>query len=198
MRRMQVPHAVRIRLKRLAQGGVGGGRDGERVVAWLGVTGGMRIADIGSGFGDFAVRFAEAVGPTGVVYAVDTDADLRDEVARSAERRGLKHLKTIAASDDDPRLPEPVDLAFLSSSFHHLDAPVPYFERVRGLLRPGGRVAILEGRPSLLSGWFGHATEPVDVVAALAAAGFRRRDGADIVRFSSLQTFVPARGEDEP
>lgn len=188
---MQAPRALRIRLKRLAYGGIGGGRDGERVVAWLGVAPGMRVADIGSGFGDFAVRFAEAVGPTGVVYAVDTDADLREEVARSAARRGLGQLKPIPATEDDPKVPEPIDLVFLSSSFHHLHDPVPYFGRVRSLLRPGGRVAILEGRPSLLTGWFGHATEPAEIVSTLAAAGFRRLEGADIVRSSSLQTFAP-------
>lgn len=194
---MDIARSVRVRLKRLAYGGVGGGRDGELVVAWLGVTEGMRVADIGSGFGDFSVRFSEAVGPTGVVYAVDTDGDLREEVARSAARHGSGQLRPVAATDDDPSVPEPVDLVFLSSTFHHLHEQVRYFERVRELLRPGGRVAILEGRPTLVSGWFGHATEPAAVVSTLAAAGFRRLDGADIVRFSSLQTFVPVQAGSE-
>jgi ubiquinone/menaquinone biosynthesis C-methylase UbiE len=189
---MDVARSLRIRLKRLAYGGVGGGRDGERVVAWLGVGTGMRVADIGSGFGDFAVRFAAAVGPGGTVYAVDTDADLREEVARTAHRLGLAQLRTVAANDDDPGIPGPVDLVFLSSSFHHLPDRVRYFERIREDLRSGGRVAILEGRPSLFTGWFGHATAPDEVVATLTAAGFRRLGGADIVRFASLQTFVAA------
>jgi SAM-dependent methyltransferase len=188
---MRLPRLLRVRLKRLAYGGVGGGHDGERVVAWLGVEPGMRVADIGSGFGDFAARFAAAVGPSGAVYAVDTDPDLRQEVARLAERRGLPQLRTIAARDDDPGIDTPVDLVFLASSFHHLPDRVRYFGQVRLRLRPGGRVAILEGRPARLSGWFGHSTPPAEVVATLEKAGFHRLDGADLVRWASLQTFVP-------
>jgi SAM-dependent methyltransferase len=190
---MRLPRTIRVRLKRLAYGGVGGGREGERVVAWLGIDPGTRIADIGSGFGAFAVRLAAAVGPTGVVYAVDTDPDLREAVARAADRRGLRHLVPVAAADGDPNLPEPVDLVFLSSSFHHLPDRVAYFERVRAALRPGGRVAVLEDRPGLLTGRFGHSTRPEEVAATLERAGFRRIGGADLVRSASLQTFEAAQ-----
>jgi arsenite methyltransferase len=181
---------LRIRLKRLAYGGIGGGQDGERVVAWLDVRPGMRVADIGSGFGEFAVRFAAAVGGDGVVYAVDTDGDLRSEVERLAARKGLAQLVPTPANPGDPGIPEPVDLVFLSSSFHHLSDRVRYFECVRDRLRPDGRVAILEGRPSLLTGWFGHATAPDEVRTTLEAAGFRRLESTDLVRWSSLQTFA--------
>lgn len=134
----------------------------------------MQIADIGSGFGDCAARFAAAVGPTGAVEGVDAAADLRQEVARRAPHLGLAQLRTVAGQDDDPGIPEPVDLVFLSSSCHHLPDRVRYVERVRGDLCPGGRVAILEGSMGLNTGWFGHATGPDEVVATLTAAGFRR------------------------
>lgn len=188
---MRLPFAIRIRLKRLVYGGIGGSRDGERVVRWLDVQPGQRVADIGSGFGDFAMRFAAAVGPGGVVYAVDTDPDLRAAVTQVAQRRGLAQVRPIAASDDDPGIPEPVNLVFLASSFHHLPDRVSYFERLRELVQPGGRVAILEGRPSLISGRFGHSSRPEDVRATLQAAGYVRLDGAEIVSWASLQTFEP-------
>ena len=188
---MRLPFAIRIRLKRLACGGIGGSRDGERVVRWLEIQPGLRVADIGSGFGEFAMRFANAVGPDGIVYAVDTDPDLRAAVAQAAQRRGLTRVRPIAASDDDPGIPEPVDLVFLSSSFHHLPDRLRYFHRLRELVLPGGRVAILEGRPGLISGRFGHSTRPEDVLATLQAAGYRRLDGAEIVSWASLQTFEP-------
>jgi SAM-dependent methyltransferase len=191
---MRLPRGLRVRLKRLAYGGIGGGRDGERVVTWLRIDGGMRVADIGAGFGEFAVRLAAAVGPRGVVYAVDTDPDLREEVARTAERQGYRNLVPVAGTDADPNLPELVDLVFLSSSFHHLPDRVSYFERVRAELRPGGRVAILEGRPGPLTGWFGHSTRPEEVVATLERAGFRRIEQSDLVRWASLQTFEPTAG----
>ncbi len=190
---MRFPRPIRLAIKRIAYGGVGGGGDGARVVDWLALRPGMSVADIGSGFGDFAFRFAAIVAPDGVVYAIDTDDDLRVEVARRAAQRGLSNVRPVEAATRDPAIPEPVDLVFLSSSFHHLSDQASYFELVRPSLRPAGRVAILEGRPS----WFtrltgGHATDPDEVRATLEAAGFRRLATADLVRWSSLQTFAVA------
>lgn len=152
----------------------------------------MRVADIGSGFGEFAVRFAEAVGAGGSVYAVDTDADLREEVGKLARRQGLPQLRPIAAAEDGASLPTPVDLVFLASSYHHLPDQGRYFAGLHRQLAPGARVAILEAQPSLLTGWFGHSTPPGRVRSTLEAAGYRLVERADIVRWAPLQVFAEA------
>ena len=195
---MNAPRWLRVTLKRLTYGGVGRGRDGERVVAWLDVRPGTRVADIGAGFGDFAIRLARATGPTGIVYAVDVDPDLREEVGRKARREGLPQLRPLEALSDDPALPEVVDLIFLSSSFHHLPDPGAYLERVRAYLREGGSVAILEDTPGRTSGLFGHATPPETVRSTLEAAGYRLLATSDLVRSASLQTFEPICAPDAP
>lgn len=189
---VRLPRRLRVALKRLAYGGVGASDEGARAVEWLDIRPGSRIADIGSGFGAFAFRFARATGPSGVVYAVDTDPDLRDEVGRDAALRGLSQVRPVAAAEDHPSIPEPVDLVFLSSSFHHLPDRVAYFRAVRSLLRPGARVVILENRPGPLTGLFGHATDPAAVRSTLESAGFRAVASADLVRSAALQAFVPA------
>jgi ubiquinone/menaquinone biosynthesis C-methylase UbiE len=186
---MRLPRPIRLAIKRLAYGGIGGGREGARVVEWLALRPRMSVADIGSGFGDFAFRFAAAVAPDGAVFAIDTDADLREEVAHRAAARGLAAVHVVAALDDDPTIPRPVDLVFLSASFHHLPDRPRYFERVRPVLRPGGRVAILEARPSRFSDFLGgHATDPAAVRATMETAGFRWL-AAEPVGRSTLQTF---------
>ena len=131
-----------------------GDRDGwqqpERVILSLGLSGGERIADLGSGGGYFSFRFARAVGPKGVVYAVDVDAGMNDLVLADALEQGLMNVVTVLAADDDPRLPEPVDWLFTSNTYHHLDDRPAYYTRVReSYLRPGGRVAILDFSPDV-------------------------------------------------
>ena len=186
---MQLPRGLRLAFKRLAHGSAGRGRDGDRVVTRLAPRPGMRIADIGAGFGDFAVRFAAAVGAEGCVLAVDVNADLREVVRAIAAERGMPQLVPVPADPDLPSLPEPVDLVFLSSSFHHLPDRVAWFSRLRADLLPGATVAILETIPGPLTGWFGHATRPEDVRATMEAAGYRLHWRDDVVRFSSFQAF---------
>jgi ubiquinone/menaquinone biosynthesis C-methylase UbiE len=182
---------ARVALKRLAYGGRSRA-ERDRVVTWLGLQAGMRVADVGAGFGEFVFDFARAVGPAGVVYAVDTDADLRAEVADGARRLGLPRVRVIQARSGDPGLPEPVDLVFLSASFHHLPDREPYFVRLRDGLHPGGRVAILESVPGSGLRVPGHATEPAAIRHTMEAAGYRLLASSDIIRGASLQTFVVA------
>ena len=49
---------------------------------------------------------------------------------------------------DDPRLPEgSIDLAMTVLTYHHIEGQVEYFNRLRHVLRAGGRVAHLDDRP---------------------------------------------------
>jgi arsenite methyltransferase len=159
-------------LKRCAYEGVG--RDEwqqpERVVAELGLAQGARVADLGAGGGYFTFRLARAVGPGGLVYAVDVDEGMNAHVAEEAAAQGLANVRTVLAAPDDARLPEPVDLFFTSNTYHHLENRTAYFRGVRErYLAPGGRVAVVEYRPAATS----HATERETIESELAAAGFR-------------------------
>jgi len=50
----------------------------DRVIEALGLEPGDHVADLGSGSGYFTLRLAQAVGPTGKVYAVDVDEAMND------------------------------------------------------------------------------------------------------------------------
>ena len=47
----------------------------DRVIQSLDIEPGDRVADLGAGDGYFTFRLAEAVGPSGIVYAVDIDRE---------------------------------------------------------------------------------------------------------------------------
>jgi predicted methyltransferase len=103
------------------------------------------IADIGSGTGYFAVRFARMV-PKGKVYGVDTEADMVKHLAERAKQEGLKNVVAVKGASDDPRLPEKADLIILVDVYHHIEAREGYFRRLQSSLRPGGRVAVIDFR----------------------------------------------------
>lgn len=142
----------------------------DRVLAALALDEGQRVADLGAGGGYFTYRLARAVGPEGRVYAADTDDDMRSRISARAARKGYENVVTVEPRDDDPRLPEPVDLVLIVNAFHHLpDDSEAYFAALAETLRPGGRVVIIEPRPR----WFlfGHATHPDRIRSTLTDAG---------------------------
>jgi ubiquinone/menaquinone biosynthesis C-methylase UbiE len=146
-----------------------------KVVAALGLKPGMRVADLGAGSGVFTVPLATAVGQKGRVYAIDIDPGLLAIVGEKAKSANLGNIETIVAGETDPRLPEPVDLLFLSDTLHHLPAQGSYVKQFARLLRPGGRVAIIEfAEGHWPAGHESFAITPSQVDGWMDAAGFRR------------------------
>jgi ubiquinone/menaquinone biosynthesis C-methylase UbiE len=54
---------------------------------------GQTAADLGCGPGFFTMALAEAVGPAGTVYAVDSDERAIQEVGRKAGKKGLRNVE---------------------------------------------------------------------------------------------------------
>ena len=158
------------------------------VIAALAVKEGSLVADLGAGGGYFTFRLARAVGPQGVVYAVDTDADMSLLISQKASADKVGNVVTVAATPDDPVLPQPVDLVLTVNAFHHLPEPATYFATVAKYLDPDGRVAVIEAYPK----WyvFGHATQPVTIASAMADAGYTLAERHDFLRRQSFQIFA--------
>src|SRR5579859_4050358 len=108
----------------------------------LGLGPGWRCADVGAGGGDVSVALAEMVGRNGRVYAVDSDPQARDEVARAA----AAHAQVIALTQagEDLSLPEEVDLAFCRFLLLHVHDPAVVVAKMAAAVRPGGWVVAQE------------------------------------------------------
>lgn len=147
----------------------------DRVVTALELRPGMRVADLGSGTGVFTVPIAKTVGGSGKVYAIDIDEALLRIVAEKAKSEGLANVETVVAGATDPRLPEPVDLLFICDTMHHLPDQSSYVRQFAKLLRPGGRVVVIDFAEGHWPG--GHqefAITPAQVDGWMQAAGLRR------------------------
>jgi arsenite methyltransferase len=158
-------------------------RDPDAVVRVLDVRPGMIVGDLGPGYGHFTLRFARAVEPDGVVYAIDASQGTLDDLVRAAGERGITTLRAVRVPRDRLETPEPVDLLFVSATYHHLPDRTAYFAAARDHLRPGARVAILESRgEGLLARWQAfHATSSREVQREMADAGYRLTATHDVV-----------------
>lgn len=96
------------------------------------------IADIGAGTGYFTRRFANHARS---VIAVDIDSKLLGSLKANAPT----NVATILASADDPKLkPQSVDTIFICNVLHHVEKRSAYLPKLRGALKPGGRIVVLE------------------------------------------------------
>jgi SAM-dependent methyltransferase len=149
------------------------------IVAALELRSGMTIADVGAGTGLFTRLFAEKVGNTGKVYAVDVSPQFLAHIATEAKKRGHGQVVTVQGSQDTTNLrKDSVDLVFLSDVYHHLEQPEKILGSIRQALRADGRLVLVEfdrvkGRSSDFV--LKHVRASQDVfVKEIEAAGFKR------------------------
>ena len=150
------------------------------------------IADIGSGTGYFAVRFANMT-PKGRVYGVDTEPDMVKYLAERAKREGLKNVVAVAGAPGNPRLPEKADLIVLVDVYHHIEGRERYFRDLQKSLKPGGRIAVIDFRMDSPEGPPKSARiAPERVKAELRRAGYTLAQEHEFLPNQYFLVFRPA------
>jgi ubiquinone/menaquinone biosynthesis C-methylase UbiE len=162
----------------------------DAVIRSLNLAPGARVADLGAGGGYVTFRLAQAVGPTGRVYAVDIDRDALDAINQHARKISVANVETVQASENDARLPNAgVDLIFTCNTVHHLQNRSDYFRSLARYLRPNGHVAIIDFTPTGFAWIFGHGTAKETIRQEMAAAGFRPTDDFNFLPKQHFQLF---------
>lgn len=104
------------------------------------------VADLGCGTGYFSWRMARAVGPTGIVYGQDIQPEMLELLANKMKERGVPNVVGVLGALDDPKLPQPVDLAIMVDVYHECSQPAEFIAAVCRSLKPGGRLVFVEYR----------------------------------------------------
>jgi ArsR family transcriptional regulator len=136
----------------------------------------MVIADLGAGEGAFALLLAQRARK---VIAVDTSAKMIEVAREQAQRHGVKNVEyRLGDMEEVPIRDARVDLVFFSQSLHHALHPERAVSEAHRILRPGGRIVILdlakhrfeEARELYADEWLGFSES--DLEAMLEKAGF--------------------------
>jgi ubiquinone/menaquinone biosynthesis C-methylase UbiE len=173
----------------------------DQIMDSLGIADGSRVADIGAGGGWFTVRLARRVGPNGVVWAEDVQAEMLEATRRRADRENLKNVQTVKGTPTDPMLPAgSLDAVLIVEAYQEIKNGNPqlFLENVRAALRAGGRVGIVDYKPAGGGpGPDGARPEPEGIVRVAELAGLRLAKRESFLPFQYFLIFVkPAPAAD--
>lgn len=161
--------------------------DPEIVFGGLGLKEKDVFLDLGCGPGDYAIEASKIVGNSGAVYALDKWQYLVDGLMEEADSQGLKNIKAVV-SDITGSLPIEdgcIDVCLLSTVLHIFNLSKiekTIFGEIRRVLKPGGRVAIIEckkeeqpfGPPKNMR------LSPKDIEDSIQKYGFKRLSLSDL------------------
>jgi len=106
---------------------------------------GMVIADVGAGSGLHARLFAKAVAPGGKVYAVEIIQKMLDHIAAQCKTQNIDNVEYVLCTTTSSKLePESVELVFTCNTYHHFEFPFKMLASIRGALKPGGRLIVID------------------------------------------------------
>jgi SAM-dependent methyltransferase len=140
-----------------------------------GVAGaGSSWADLGSGGGAFTLALAELLGPGGRIVSVDRDAKALSGQARALDGRYPEvHLEPRAADFTRPLGLTQLDGIVMANSLHFVRDKLPVLALVRGYLRDGGRLILVEYDADRGNPWVPHPLSFGTWQQLAADAGFR-------------------------
>ncbi|MFI9510871.1 methyltransferase domain-containing protein [Nocardia sp. NPDC052566] len=140
----------------------------QRMRAWAGavldVRAGERALDIGSGTGSEVLEFARRVGEDGAAVGVDPNPAMIAVAERRAAAAGLTARFVDGSAYQLPFEDASFDAVRCERVYQHLDDPAAATAEIARVLRPGGRVILID------SDWATAITHPGDPEVVRAAS----------------------------
>ena len=161
------------------------------VVRLLDLRSGISVADIGPGSGFFTIPFARAVEPAGRVLAVDLQPRMLEILGEKLQQTGSpRNVELVHGAAHETHLEEgSCDLAFLGNVWHELEDPAAFSREAARILRPDGRLAILDWRtdaPHPPGPPLDHRIAATDTAATLNSFGWTVSESTHLWKYNYL------------
>jgi len=156
----------------------------------LAIQPGDAIADIGAGTGYFSLPLAQAAGPLGQVYAVDSQAEMLEHLQYKLDTENISNIHVVRTEADSTGLPTAsCNLVFLANVWHEITDRAAVLIEAKRILKSRGKIAILDWRTDVEpkpGPPLDHRLSASDAAGDLRSAGFAEVKQSNVGKYSWL------------
>lgn len=122
--------------------------DPQKILNFLDLKEGMKVADFGCGAGFFTVLMAKSVGAEGEVFAVDVQKSSLESVSLKAKTEGVVNIKNIWADLEvlgaTKITADSIDAVLLSNILFQSNKKEDILKEARRILISGGKLVVID------------------------------------------------------
>lgn len=117
----------------------------KKIVSAINLKPGMAIADVGAGTGLFLQPFSKAVGPKGLVFAVDISPGMIKHIQTRVTDEQITNVTVVHSTEKSIKLKTgSVDRIFICDTYHHFTFHVAMLKSIHDALKPAGQLVIID------------------------------------------------------
>lgn len=117
-------------------------------IAKLGIIHGMKVVDVGTGSGFYAIESAKLVGPTGRVYAVDVQREILDRIRATGISQKLNNIEVVwgnAEKIGGTKIRENIaDRIIVSNILFQVSKLDDFCLEIKRLTKTGGKILVID------------------------------------------------------